>query len=74
MAELEQFFRLDRAALDALASKRRPTTRLGWAVQWDTVRMLVVFLTEAPTQVPAGAVGFVAKQLQLDPADLADYG
>ncbi|MGW4476111.1 DUF4158 domain-containing protein [Nonomuraea sp. NPDC004354] len=74
MAELEQFFRLDRAALDALASKRRPTTRLGWAVQWDTVRMLGVFLTEAPTQVPAGAVGFVAEQLQLDPADLADYG
>ncbi|MGV9779456.1 DUF4158 domain-containing protein [Streptosporangium sp. NPDC003464] len=33
-AELEQFFRLDRSALDALASKRRPATKLGWAVQW----------------------------------------
>lgn len=32
-AELEQFFQLDRAALDALASKRRPATMLGWAVQ-----------------------------------------
>ncbi|MFI9842268.1 DUF4158 domain-containing protein [Nonomuraea sp. NPDC051941] len=39
-AELKQFFRLDRAALDALASKRRPATMLGWAVQWGTVWML----------------------------------
>jgi Domain of unknown function (DUF4158) len=29
-AELEQFFRLDRRALDALASKRRPATKVGW--------------------------------------------
>ncbi|MFI7455228.1 DUF4158 domain-containing protein [Nonomuraea sp. NPDC049714] len=41
--ELEQFFRLDRSALDALASKRRPATKLGWAVQWGTVRMLGTF-------------------------------
>ncbi|MFF4621847.1 DUF4158 domain-containing protein [Nonomuraea jabiensis] len=36
-AELEQFFRLDRGALEAVADKRRPATRLGWAVQWGTV-------------------------------------
>lgn len=36
-AELEQFLRLDRSALDTLASKRRPATKLGWAVQWGTV-------------------------------------
>ncbi|MBB5775882.1 DUF4158 domain-containing protein [Nonomuraea jabiensis] len=73
-AELEQFFRLDRAALDALATKRRPATMLGWAVQWGTVRMLGVFLTEDPLVVPPGAVAFVAEQLDLDPACLADYG
>ncbi|MEV5499298.1 DUF4158 domain-containing protein [Nonomuraea fuscirosea] len=39
-AALERFFRLDRSALDALASKRCPATKLGWAVQWGTVRML----------------------------------
>ncbi|MDR8412395.1 DUF4158 domain-containing protein [Nonomuraea sp. 3-1Str] len=73
-AELEQFFRLDRSALDALASKRRSATKLGWAVQWGTVRMLGVFLTEDPLAVPPGAVAFVAEQLGLDPAHLADYG
>ncbi|MFI7643372.1 DUF4158 domain-containing protein [Nonomuraea sp. NPDC049400] len=72
-AELEQFFRLDRAALEALATKRRPTM-LGWAVQWGTVRMLEVFLTEDPLVAPPGAVAFVAEQLDLDPACLAGYG
>ncbi|GAA0838223.1 hypothetical protein GCM10009525_47670 [Streptosporangium amethystogenes subsp. fukuiense] len=73
-AELEQFFRLDRSAWDALASKRRPAMKLGWAVQWGTVRMLGVFLTDDPLAVPPEAVAFVAEQLGLDPAHLADYG
>ncbi|MEV6036591.1 DUF4158 domain-containing protein [Nonomuraea sp. NPDC052116] len=65
---------MDRAALDALADKRRPATRLGWGVQWATVRMLGVFLTENPLAVPSGAVAFVAEQPDPDPACLADYG
>ncbi|MGW0447946.1 Tn3 family transposase [Streptosporangium sandarakinum] len=73
VAELEQFFRLDRPALDKLASKRRPATRLGWAVQWGTVRMLGVFLTENPTAVPGGVVAFAAEQLDLDPVCFPDY-
>lgn len=72
-AELEQFFRLDRSALDALASKRRPATKLGWAMQWGTVRMLGVFLTENPTAVPGGAVAFAAEQLDVDPVCFPDY-
>ncbi|MFG6201006.1 DUF4158 domain-containing protein [Nonomuraea sp. JJY05] len=51
MAELEQFFRLDSRALEALASKRRPATKLGWALQWGTVRMLGTFLAEDPLDV-----------------------
>ncbi|MGW4476029.1 DUF4158 domain-containing protein [Nonomuraea sp. NPDC004354] len=47
VAELEQFIRLESAALDTGADKRSPATRLGWAPQWGTVRMLGVFLTEA---------------------------
>ncbi|NBE93952.1 DUF4158 domain-containing protein [Nonomuraea sp. KC401] len=39
VAELEQFFRLDAKALQTLAGKRRPATKLGWAVQWGTVRL-----------------------------------
>lgn len=31
-AELEQFFRLDAKALEALAGKRRPAAKLRWAV------------------------------------------
>ncbi|WP_376768151.1 DUF4158 domain-containing protein [Nonomuraea rhodomycinica] len=46
MAKLEQFFRLDAKALQALASKRGPATKLGWAVQWSIVRMLGTFLAE----------------------------
>jgi Domain of unknown function (DUF4158) len=48
VAELEQFFRLDSRALEALTSKRRPATKLGWALQWGTVRMLGTFLAEDP--------------------------
>ena len=72
--ELEQFFRLDQSALDQAAMRRRPATKLGWAVQWGTVRMLGVFLTENPTAVPAGVVAFVAEQLDVDPDCFTEYG
>lgn len=53
LRELEQFFRLDTKALDMARAKRRPATRLGWAVPWGAVRLLGTFLTEDPTAVPA---------------------
>lgn len=43
-------------------------------MQWGTVRMLGVFLTDDPLAVPPETVAFVAEQLGLDPAHLADYG
>ncbi|WSY79532.1 DUF4158 domain-containing protein [Streptomyces sp. NBC_00879] len=55
--EPEEFFRLDTVALEQAAAKRRPHNRLGWAVQWDTVRMLGTFLS-APAEVPPGVVEF----------------
>ncbi|MFG1755473.1 DUF4158 domain-containing protein, partial [Streptosporangium sandarakinum] len=42
-------FRLDASALERAWLKRRPHNRLGWAVQWGTVRMLGTFLPE-PSQ------------------------
>jgi len=72
--ELEQFFRLDAKALESARAKRRATTRLGWAVQWGTVRMLGTFLTEEPTAIPVSVVAFVAGQLGEDAEHFAGYG
>jgi hypothetical protein len=73
VAELEQFFRLDANALQALAGKRRPATKLGWAVQWGTVRMLGTFLSEDPLDVPGAVLAFVAEQLGVDPVCAPEY-
>src|SRR5690606_15675768 len=73
VADLEQYFRLDSAALKAASAKRTPATRLGWALQWGTVRMLGVFQPDAPTAVPEPVVGFVADQLGADPACAGEY-
>lgn len=71
--DLEEFFRLDTAALEVSGTKRRPHNRLGWAVQWGTVRMLGTFLT-APADVPTGVADFVAEQLGIeDPSCLKLY-
>ena len=72
--ELERFFRLDEQGWALLATKRRDHNRLGFAVQWGTVRMLGRFLAD-PTDVPATAVGFVAEQLGIaEPSCIAGYG
>jgi hypothetical protein len=61
--EMEQSFRLDAKALELARARRRAATRLGWAAQWGTVRMLGTFLTEEPASVPVSVVAFVAGQL-----------
>ncbi|MDX3538148.1 DUF4158 domain-containing protein [Streptomyces sp. MB09-01] len=60
-----RYFRLDTVALEQAAAKRRPHDRLGWAVQWDTVRMLGTFLS-APAEVPSGVAEFIAEELGID--------
>lgn len=54
-AGTEQFFRLDTEALELARAQRGPATRLGWAVQWGTMRMLGTFPTEDRT-APSMAV------------------
>jgi hypothetical protein len=72
--ELERFFRLDKQALKLLASKRREENRMGFAVQWGTVRMLGTFLGENPIAVPCGVAAFVREQLGIqDPESLTAY-
>ncbi|MGE7437569.1 DUF4158 domain-containing protein [Kitasatospora sp. NPDC001175] len=71
--ELEEFFRLGTAALEVAGTKRSPHNRLGWAVQWGTVRMLGTFLT-TPAEVSTGVADFVAEQLGIeDPSCLKLY-
>ena len=72
--ELERFFRLNARAIGLLDGKRRDENRLGFAVQWGTVRMLGTFLGEDATAVPASVAAFVAEQLEIpDPMCLRAY-
>ncbi|MER5627304.1 DUF4158 domain-containing protein [Streptosporangium sp. NPDC002544] len=71
--DLERFFYLDAAALAEVAKKRRDHNRLGFGVQWGTVRMLGTFLSDAG-DVPHVAVEFVAEQLSVtDPSCIKHY-
>ena len=71
--ELERFFFLDARALELARTKRRRHNRLGWAVQWGTVRMLGTFL-EDPLDVPRVVVDYAAEQLGVDdPSCVKEY-
>ncbi|GGT33079.1 hypothetical protein GCM10010271_41200 [Streptomyces kurssanovii] len=72
--DLEQFFRLDKKALDL--ARRNAVRRQGWdgRCTGGRVRMLGTFLAEDPTAVPAAVVGFVAEQLGTDDEHFAEYG
>ncbi len=71
--DLERFFYLDAMALAEVAKKRGPHNRLGWGVQWGTVRMLGTFLAD-PGDVPHVAVEYVAEQLGVaDPSCIKNY-
>ncbi len=58
---------MDTATLEHVQTKRRPHNRLGWSVQWGTVRMLGTFLSE-PAAVPDAVVEFMAEQVGVDDA------
>ena len=65
--ELERFFFLDEEALAEAGTRRGPHNRLGWSVQWGTVRMLGTFLTDSgPVQVPEVVIRYAAEQLGIE--------
>ncbi|MFC9626442.1 DUF4158 domain-containing protein [Streptomyces sp. NPDC056930] len=68
---LERFFRLDTRAPTAARAKRASPNRLGWAVQWGCVRMLVVRPTEDLSVVPYVVVRFAAEQLAVEVGEFA---
>ncbi len=62
--ELERFFFLDEAALAEVLTRRGLHNKLGWSVQWGTVRMLGTFLTDSgPVQVPEVVIRYAAEQV-----------
>ncbi|MFH8642302.1 Tn3 family transposase [Streptomyces goshikiensis] len=72
--ELERYFFLDDADLEAVQAKRRAHNRLGYAVQLTSVRYLGRFLPD-PRQVPAEVAAYLAEQLGIgDPSCLKAYG
>ena len=71
--QLARHFHLDDADREVIAAKRWDYMRLGYALQLGTVRFLGTFLEE-PTDVPAGIVADLARQLAVaDPGCLALY-
>lgn len=71
--ELARYFHLDDDDRDWIATKRRDSTRLGYALQLTTARFLGTFL-EDPTAVPNSVLQTLSAQLGIaDTACLVNY-
>jgi hypothetical protein len=67
--ELARYFHLDDDDREWIATKRRDSSRLGYALQLTAVRFLGVFL-EDPTAVPTTVLQTLSSQLDIaDPDD-----
>ena len=71
--ELARYFHLDDDDREWIASKRRDSSRLGYALQLTTARFLGTFL-EDPTAVPGAVLHALASQLDVaDPTCVGAY-
>jgi hypothetical protein len=65
--ELERFFFVDDEDRKLIARRRDSVTRLGFALQLTTVRLLGTFLAD-PIDVPSVVVEYLAGQLEIEDA------
>ena len=71
--QLAKYFHLDETDRRRISRRHRNHNKLGFAVQLATVRFLGTFLAQ-PTEVPSGAVTYLARQLEIpDPDCLRQY-
>ncbi len=70
---LDRFFTLSDADLAEVRRRHGDSNRLGWTLQLCGLRMLG-FCPDDMTTVPAVAVRFLARQLDVDPGGLGGYG
>jgi TnpA family transposase len=70
--QLERFFHFDDRDRERIAARRGDHNRLGFAVQLATVRFLGTFLAH-PADVPPIVAKTIAKELAVDPDQLASY-
>ena len=70
---LDRFFTLSGADLAEVRRRHGDENRLGWSLQLCGLRMLG-FCPDEVTTAPPAAVGFVARQVGVDPGVLAGYG
>jgi hypothetical protein len=68
--ELERSFLLNDRDRELVSQRRRPHTRLGFALQLGTVRFLGTFLAD-PLDVPAEVVAYQARQLGIEDVSVA---
>ncbi|VVE85428.1 hypothetical protein PSP31121_05246 [Pandoraea sputorum] len=68
--ELARYFHLDDADREWIATKRRDSNRLGYALQLTTARFLGTFL-EDPTAVPRAVLHTLSSQLSIFDATCA---